>query len=279
MFDNIPHSISANRDLFNCNPAQFSPYTVKNGPLPRRGLILAALEKLGYTIEDEPENGWVVRNADRLMIVSGEPNQLRTLRSWWLSIGVQLVAEHRRQHMDWKNLAGPGRPSKDDEDGFDDTPTRAQQREHAFTIATSLWEECRGVLAGHIVVSERWMDMALMRDLPRPEARYKVGERRAIAHALRNLFDTERRNPVIRDGLDGKEVTEAQIDHALLSEMRTLVCEGDAAGAAPRMALTSAIVLSPHPAGRVLDDLREVMKTFDLDSVDDVEALCKSTTT
>lgn len=268
-------TVTAGRSLFNCSPVQWEQFTNPENATPRTGLIQEAAERLGMRVE-EVEGLWYVHNAEGIRFAEAERNRRQALMTWWVKSGVRQVGDHRREHREFADMRGTGRPSTGE--GARSQMEREQRIAATNTIFAkleSVWLDARATLVRHSAQSEVWLNLAVQPTMPRQHSVRRIGERRALVSALQHLFDTTKRNPEIHAVLNGGQVNAEVLSTALMAEYPELACQGEAAGLCARIGLMVALQLSDGPPSELFKDLRDVLSSYDLKDTEELQHLCQ----
>lgn len=249
-------SITGGRNLFNCVPAQFDPFTAEVDPhIPRSGLLQEAGELFGYHVRCELGLWYVIAPSGETTIRPSR-SQRQAWQSWWETVGKEMVIHRRQSERAWEQFRSPGRVSMKALTGDD---TRPAIRESNFRIIQSIWNGACEILRNHTPMTEVWMQLAVARDLPRRHCVNRIGERRAMVEAVCQLYDVYGLNPEIAYLLDGGSADDSVIANNLMADFTQLTCEGNPSGLMARVAITVAVTLSPHPGIQVYHELHELL--------------------
>lgn len=268
-------TITAGRTLLNCSPAQFDQYLDPTRYVPRTGVIEELATMLGFFCTAR-DGFHTIHNAEGVRFVDGERSRRSAYRAWWAKIGLQEAKTRRAEQRAWEEFPRQGRrPSSEDLERRRQSQERSTARDAMFAKLDEIWTECRERLLEHSPQTEIWMRWALDRNLPRRHQVYKIGERRALVHALGELYDLHDRNPVIAKLLDGGDASDTEISDALQSEMAQMACDGEMAGLLPRYALLIAVHLSPKPAVEVFHDIFNVLTKHEVRDREQLRNICE----
>lgn len=253
-------AITAGRNLFTCNPDQFFQFEPPTDNIPTTGHLRIAATQLGYTFGQDGR-WWSVKDSEGLSIVEGAPNERRALHNWWLRTGLEQVMKTRSEQQEWRAMAGPGRPSFQEEDEFEEeSSSRTAMRTEAWMRLQSLWMDLRTTLINHAPITDIWLERSLDRGNPRPHSVRKVGERRTMVYAIHHLLDLDRLNQPLHDSLFGEKPDDAVIAEALGRDLPGLAPQCDMAALLPRMAMLAAVVDSPRSTEELFTDLRGILE-------------------
>lgn len=267
-------TITAGRTLLNCSPAQFEQFHDPERFIPRVGLIEDLATLLGYEVSKE-DGRFFMRDKEGVCFAEAEPSRRAAFNVWWTKVGLAEATKRRAAEHAWEDFPRQGRRiSSEDVARRRQHQERSIARDAMYGRLESIWNRCRAVLLEHSPQTEVWMHWARDRSLPRRHQINRIGERRALTQALRDLYDLDNLNRVIGALLDGKVHTDTAIGEALQSEMPQMACDGEIAGLLPRYALLIAVNLSPHPALQVFEDLKAVLTEHDVADREQLAEIC-----